>query len=123
MTTSKYDKAIDYAGDKGREDGLAAAGWYFDGNTSEDTCRRVLQGIDDGDPAILDTLPRPDLSGQWADGINGPELYSETCEHAELDPDDQFDSLFDEICTEYEHGFQQASQDEILRVAQLQTAD
>jgi hypothetical protein len=28
----------------------------------------VLAGINDGDPAVLDTLPSADLSGQWADG-------------------------------------------------------
>jgi hypothetical protein len=53
------------AGNLGREAGLAAASWVFDGNTPEDTYRAVLRGIDDGDPAILDAHPAPSLS---ADG-------------------------------------------------------
>lgn len=46
----------------GRDAGRAAASWVFDANTSEATCRAVLRGIDDGDPAILDAYPAPGLS-------------------------------------------------------------
>lgn len=34
-----------------------AARWYLDGNADEETYRRVLKGIEDGDPMILDDLP------------------------------------------------------------------
>jgi hypothetical protein len=43
----------------GREAGKAAASWVFDGNTPEDAYQRVLRGIDDGDPAILDEIEPP----------------------------------------------------------------
>lgn len=33
-----------------------------------DIARRVLKGIEDGDPLVLDYLPCIDWSGQWADG-------------------------------------------------------
>ena len=46
----------------GRDAGKTAASWMFDGNTPEDAYRAVLRGIDDGDPAILDTHPAPGLS-------------------------------------------------------------
>jgi hypothetical protein len=38
-----------------------AARWYLDGNTDEETYRRVLKGIEDGDPRVLDSLPWLDL--------------------------------------------------------------
>jgi hypothetical protein len=40
----------------GRDAGKAAASWVFDVNTPEDACQRVLRGIDDGDPAVLDAV-------------------------------------------------------------------
>jgi hypothetical protein len=43
----------------GREAGQAAASWAFDGNTPEDAYRRVLRGIGDGDPAVLDAIEPP----------------------------------------------------------------
>jgi hypothetical protein len=39
----------------GRDAGKAAASWVFDGNTP-DAYQRVLRGIDDGDPAVLDAI-------------------------------------------------------------------
>ncbi len=59
--------------------GHAAAEWWaqdtIGGRVSGDvtaTARRVLAGINDGDPAILDTLPHPDPAGP--DG--GPRGYA-----------------------------------------------
>ena len=43
----------------GRDAGQAAASWVFDGNTPEDAYQRVLRGIDDGDPAVLDAIEPP----------------------------------------------------------------
>ncbi|MTW08796.1 hypothetical protein GM524_13085, partial [Streptococcus pneumoniae] len=37
--------------------GKNAAGWFFDGNTSDETYAAVLAGIEAGDPAVLDTFP------------------------------------------------------------------
>jgi hypothetical protein len=43
----------------GRAAGKAAATWVSDGNTPEEECRRVLRGIADGDPAVLDAIEPP----------------------------------------------------------------
>ena len=43
----------------GREAGKTAAGWVFDGNTPEEAYQRVLRGIEEGDPAVLDTFEPP----------------------------------------------------------------
>jgi len=47
------------AGELGRAAGKAAAGWVFDGNTPEETYQRVLRGIEEGDPAVLDATEPP----------------------------------------------------------------
>ena len=69
----------------GRERGLAAASWVFDGNTTDTAYRAVLQGIIDGDPAVLDQVSAPDwLSGEWA-GESITELLGESSGNDERD--------------------------------------
>lgn len=46
-----------------------AACWLLDGNTDEEAYRRVLKGIEDGDPRVLDSLPWLD----WDNDDNLPE--------------------------------------------------
>jgi hypothetical protein len=48
--------AVAKAEELGHDAGKAAAGAVFDGNTPEEAYRRVLCGIDDGDPAVLDVI-------------------------------------------------------------------
>ena len=43
----------------GRDAGTAAASRVFDGSTPQDAYRRVLRGIDQGDPAVLDAIEPP----------------------------------------------------------------
>jgi hypothetical protein len=43
----------------GRDAGKAAAGWVLDGNTTEEAYQRVLRGIEEGDPAVLDAVEPP----------------------------------------------------------------
>lgn len=47
------------AGELGRAAGKTAAGWVFDGNTPREEYQRVLRGIDEGDPAVLDATEPP----------------------------------------------------------------
>lgn len=107
----------------GTQHGTAAGSWAVDGNTTPDTLRAILRGIEEGDPAILDTLPlTPNLSGEWADEPGGPAIYVEILassggtlsdEDAQGDPAGWDD--FSEILDAYEAAYQQASQDEIQR--------
>jgi hypothetical protein len=56
----------------GRDAGKAAATGVFDGNTPEDAYQRVLRGIEDGDPAVLDAIEPPAIgpaSGYTADDL------------------------------------------------------
>jgi hypothetical protein len=102
-----------------------AASWVFDGNTEDATYRRVLKGIEDGDPEIMDALPCVDWSGQWADGPNwNDELRAAILEVLENDEelteealkDDDYDDIFNEIAVEHANG---AVQTEVERIANL----
>jgi hypothetical protein len=74
----------------GTDAGRAAASWVFDGNTSRETYARVLAGIDDGDPAVMDAYREPSLSGEFADDYSeaglawdlGIEPYTEASDAA-----------------------------------------
>ena len=85
----------------GREHGVSAAGWFFDGNTDALVYERTLKGLKDGDPEVLDSLPDSPLSGEWADSFSLVDLAREL----EVEQDDD---SFDDYCTAYEDGYSQA---------------
>ena len=125
---SAYAAAIAYAEKRGREDGTNAAGWY-----TQDTFRDapayaaayVLRGLEDGDPAVMDTLPHADLSGEWADSLTGPALVADAIVHA----DDwtmtraewvaywEAHDPFTDVCDAYELAFDDAAADAIAAAA------
>ena len=47
------------AGELGRTAGKTAASRVFDGNTPREEYRRILRGIEEGDPAVLDAAEPP----------------------------------------------------------------
>lgn len=98
----------------GTEHGKSAASWYFDGNTSAETYQRVLAGITDGNPEILDTFPSDGLSGEWADGYSSRDL------ERELGVEN--DEGLDELADAYSEAFSSAVHNEIERAARYQVA-
>lgn len=74
--------------------GKDEAAWVTDPNTTPDTARWILQGLDDGDPEVYDAYSRSPLSGEWA-GESIPEL-SDTF---------GLDLADDDVATEFEAGF------------------
>ena len=94
----------------GAEHGRAAASWYFNGNTSDETYRLILAGLEAGDPEILDSLPSSPLSGEWA---GDPTPLSVL---AELGVD-ATDEAADDLLTAYELAFSFAVVDEVERAA------
>lgn len=95
------------------EDGATAARnvatWTTDGNGDVATYARMLQGLEDGDPAVLDSLPTPNLSGEQADG---PTPSSLAADHLPDDIDGQdgaygsesLESVADVLTTAWEAG-------------------
>lgn len=134
-----YGRAIAYARERGELDGTSAASWYLQDTVggrvtrgADENARRILQGIEDGDPAVLNTFPFPDLSGEWADTLTGPELADDAAWHATRGhAADERRELADkyahewssDICDAYETAFSQAVEDEIARVARNTIAD
>lgn len=71
---------------RGREDGAAAGSWVIDGNTSDDTCRAILEEMENC------AWDGPELQlGQWADDPSFAEILADigvTCD------DDSEDDLW-----------------------------
>lgn len=115
-----WTEATDKARELGTEHGRNAASWATDGNTDQATYAYLLQGIKDGDPMVLDQLPAPDLSGQWADGYMPRQLFEDATgndAHAEATwNQDAYQDALTELCDAYEEAFSQAAEDEIVRV-------
>lgn len=121
-TGTLFERACEYARKLGEEEGRNAAAWWeqdaIGGRVTsgeEETATRVLQGLEDGDPEILDALPFPDLSGEWAERMTGPELVTQALESVGLVGGDPSHLLEwdNEICDAYELAFSQAAQDAI----------
>jgi hypothetical protein len=68
--------------------------------------QKVLDGMDDKDPLIMDTLPGPDLTGQLEDVYSDVDLM----EDVELDgstphQEARFRKYYRETCEAYEKGY------------------
>ena len=98
----------------GRQAGLNAASWKFDGNTTTETYKRFLEGYDAGDPEVMDAFCPPSwLSGEWA-GESMNEILGEP--QNERDENRQ-----DDVAQTYEDAADQADWAELVRVARYQT--
>jgi hypothetical protein len=101
----------------GKTAGVGAASWCIDGNTTTETYRTILRGIEDGDPAILDQFNTPNLSGEYA-GDSTPQTLAEDYGIDETrDPDGL---LLDEACTEWEEAASSAFWTELERSVRYQ---
>lgn len=101
---------------RGEADGVAAASWIIDGNTTDPIAvlGKLIRGIADGDPEILDSLPAPDLSGQWADK---PTLHQILKQEFTFYPEDPgVVGAWEEYGDAYDNGFNDGVHKEILRM-------
>ena len=98
------------AREMGADHGAAAGSWIIDGNTSEETARWWLQGIEDGDPLVMDQLPSAPLSGEWA----GDPTPSSVLAELELDDNDY---AADDALSAYEDAFYTAVHDQVVWAA------
>jgi hypothetical protein len=79
---------LEHARQLGAEAGKSAAGWVFDGNTAGETYRRVLRGIEAGDPEIMDAYRTPDLSGEYSGDYTSRDLAADLDIDEDADPDE-----------------------------------
>lgn len=82
----RYRERIAEAKRRGKDAGKSAATWTRDGNTSDETVRRVRQGFADGDPAVYDMFRCPDLSGEYA-GESMGEIIGDLLQDDDADDD------------------------------------
>jgi hypothetical protein len=114
MNDADFGLAAAKAAEIGTEHGKSAASWVFDGNTSDETYRRVLSMLDDGDPAVFDMYRTPDFSGEFAGDYTETELWSE----CGLDPeDDDAAEASQEVSSAYLVAAEEAFWDEVERLA------
>ena len=99
----------------GIEHGHNAGIWVIDGNTSDETKRRIIDGIEDCDPEVMNMQPSP-LSGEWGGDPSPRDIL------AELGTDEDDDAA-DDLLTEYESGFSQGYWAEVIHSAQATLSD
>lgn len=99
----------------GADAGRAAASW-FEMPTAR-AAQKVLTGIEDGDPEILDSLPFCDLSGQWADGLTTQDIIRDAMNAADADGDLP-EGAEDEVVDAFVFAFDSAVRDAVESAAQ-----
>jgi hypothetical protein len=114
-TELTLEQRIEEATARGTRAGNARASWVFDGNTTESTYRETLQGIEDGDPEVLDRLDWSPISGEWA-GESIPELLGDLLPDENTRDDDAL-GAFEAVTEAYEEAATQAYWDAIESTA------
>jgi hypothetical protein len=97
--------AVTMAENLGRDNGKAAAGWTFDGNTPDDTYRTVQRMMDEGDPAIDSVVTEPSFGDGYSvrDMMDALEFDYDATPTAETDQladaysDAARDAFWDEV--------------------------
>jgi hypothetical protein len=115
MTDKELETACGKAQAFGYECGTNAGSWMLDGNSSLDYAQKLLDGIEDGDPIVMDLQPSP-LSGEWADGLTFGDVYRA----ADFDPEDT--DAAPDILDAFELGFGEGFWDEVARSARAMGA-
>lgn len=116
MTDREFEQLTQEAAKLGREAGENAAAWWeqdaIGGRATSgerDRAELTLKGIEDGDPAVMDSLPFPNLSGQWADDPTPQTLMAEL--DCEVEPEEE-----PEICEAWEVAASDAVLDSVERM-------
>lgn len=118
MTAAEFSSLLAEASKLGREAGTNAAAWWeqdaIGGRATSPEDREhaalTLQGIEDGDPMVMDSLPYPNLSGEWAGDPTPRTLMAELgCE--DVTPEEESD-----LCDAWSEAASEASIGEVERM-------
>jgi hypothetical protein len=83
---------------RGHDDGWDAASWMVDGNTPEPFMfvSRILTGMEEGDPEIMDSLPMPRIGGEFADDPTWEQICQDVVGHYGLDGEQDLLGVYEE---------------------------
>jgi hypothetical protein len=82
FTSPEYGMLRDEAERQGADHGASLAEWWWQdtfggrGRGTKPQAEQMLRAFEEGDPAVYDSIPSVDFSGQWADGPNWEEVFS-----------------------------------------------
>lgn len=100
MTDREYDNLLKDAAKFGTQAGLNAAAWWeqdtIGGHATQHDrkCAELtLKGIEGGDPMIYDSLPFPNLSGEWTGDPTPTSVLDELDATDLLEPEEEQDVL------------------------------
>lgn len=130
-------EALKAAGAAGENDGANQAEWWeqdvLGGRASGDvtgTARRILAGLEDGDPEVYDGLPTPDVAGAEERGEGITDLVETALRDAGFDPEvvEEIDAkaygeLLQEAASRYEQAFQDTVTDRVAAACQRALPD
>jgi len=74
--------------ERGFREGENAVSWMIDPARQDDPfmfVSKILTGMEDGDPEIMDMLPEPRLGGEWADEPTWEQICIEEVDHYGID--------------------------------------
>lgn len=112
----------------GQQHGKNAADWHKQHVLDVDglyAAKKILLGIDEGDPEIMDSLPHADLSGEYAEGLTPRKLLAELGiaddQLPDLEPQEssahfEWANLEGHLCDLYEFAFNEAAEHAIADV-------
>lgn len=109
----RYRETMRAARVEGARAGKSAASWWDD---PRNDYAAVLDGLEAGDPAILDTLPWLDLSGQMADGPTDRDILDRCVVGADATDADWEDGTVDEVIDAFRDAHDDALRAEVERI-------
>ena len=135
LLSDRWHAALECAKEDGFQSGRNVASWIdqdlFGGRAKDGkaAARRFLKGIDDGDPEILDMIPSSPLSGEWAGDRTSKDvvcnalslddgefdIMSDTV--CALDMEDEFQSMFEQICSSFEESYYDSARETLVKAA------
>ena len=110
MNKAELNNLVGEAEELGRNEGHDAGGDFWNVRWGEDEIRRLYNGIQAGDPQIMDELPSAPLSGEWAGDRTPQTLLIDLGveDEEELTPEEIV-----EVCDSYENAWNLESQQAI----------
>lgn len=101
----------------GEAHGEAAGTWWYADNSGISNATiadlfKIWEGIEDGDPEVMDRLPHADLSGEMADSMT-PQKLHEQIEVPQWMYDVPESGILDDLCDSYETAYNMAAENAI----------